>query len=410
MAVSTSRSGRKTELQLTKLRREQREISPDRTVIWTEPRNAKLKRVPVLYYLSRNGQLEHPHFMEVPLSSPQGLLLRDVINRLNVLRGKGMASMYSWSCKRCYKSGFVWHDLSENDFIYPAHGQEYVLKGSELPENALLDTGSPSPRQQPPPPPSILLPPESQRTGSDDLDYPRAADRRRRNQSCSSIDFEYNVYKDESSGRSAAADASTQTDDNRRRRHRPPAEIVEEENGKEPHRDEIEISPPPSDSSPETLEILMKADRRMALQPANSHHHDHINIQRCRSSVLMQLISCGSISFRDCGAGQGMGLMGQYKMKVARGGGSAECGRGKLEEKEYFSGSLVETKKEEFPALKRSTSYNADRSPHLELTEKETGGVRAKCIPRKPKAQSSTRKEGIADISCSISTFNGCTK
>lgn len=34
--------------------------------------------------------------------------------------------------RRSYKSGFVWHDLSENDFIYPAHGQEYILKGSEL--------------------------------------------------------------------------------------------------------------------------------------------------------------------------------------------------------------------------------------------------------------------------------------
>ncbi|KAF9614617.1 hypothetical protein IFM89_019594 [Coptis chinensis] len=31
-----------------------------------------------------------------------------------------------------YKNGFVWHDLSENDYIYPVHGQEYVLKGSEL--------------------------------------------------------------------------------------------------------------------------------------------------------------------------------------------------------------------------------------------------------------------------------------
>lgn len=34
------------------------------------------QKVPVIYYLSRNGQLEHPHFMEVPLSSPQGLCLK----------------------------------------------------------------------------------------------------------------------------------------------------------------------------------------------------------------------------------------------------------------------------------------------------------------------------------------------
>ena len=33
---------------------------------------------------------------------------------------------------RSYKNGFVWHDLCEDDLIHPAHGNEYVLKGSEL--------------------------------------------------------------------------------------------------------------------------------------------------------------------------------------------------------------------------------------------------------------------------------------
>jgi len=33
---------------------------------------------------------------------------------------------------RSYKNGFVWHDLCEDDIILPAHGSEYVLKGSEL--------------------------------------------------------------------------------------------------------------------------------------------------------------------------------------------------------------------------------------------------------------------------------------
>lgn len=54
------------------------------------------------------------------------------MERLNEVRGKGMASMYSWSCKRSYKNGFVWHDLSEDDLILPANDNEYVLKGSEL--------------------------------------------------------------------------------------------------------------------------------------------------------------------------------------------------------------------------------------------------------------------------------------
>lgn len=33
---------------------------------------------------------------------------------------------------RSYKNGYVWHDLCEDDIILPAHGNEYVLKGSEL--------------------------------------------------------------------------------------------------------------------------------------------------------------------------------------------------------------------------------------------------------------------------------------
>lgn len=76
MAVA-SRGRSATELQVpTKWR--DREASPDRAKVWTEPKlkPAEKKSVPVVYYLSRNGQLEHPHFMEVPLSSPEGLHLR----------------------------------------------------------------------------------------------------------------------------------------------------------------------------------------------------------------------------------------------------------------------------------------------------------------------------------------------
>ncbi|KAK2997142.1 hypothetical protein RJ639_025863, partial [Escallonia herrerae] len=78
------------------------ETSPERTKVWTEPPNKHKpdRKVPIVYYLSRNGQLEHPHFIEVPLSpSSDGLYLSDVISRLNTLRGKGMATMYSWSSK-----------------------------------------------------------------------------------------------------------------------------------------------------------------------------------------------------------------------------------------------------------------------------------------------------------------------
>lgn len=239
--------------------------------------------------------------------------------------------------------------MSENDLIYPAHGHEYILKGSELPENDI-----------PPPPPET-------QTAAAAADH--QAERPRRNQSCSSIDFEYNVYKPESSNKSA--DVSTQTDDNRRRRRcTQPPDIMEQDDDRELYRVVIEVSTPPSDSSPETLGTLMKAggavrgrsEAAAAAAAASSSSHRHQNIQRCKSSVLMQLISCGSMPFKDCGAGGGQhGLIGQHRMRGPRGRGTAESGRVKLEDKKYFSGSFVETKKREFPALKRSNSYNADR-------------------------------------------------
>ncbi|KAM7522235.1 hypothetical protein LguiA_012137 [Lonicera macranthoides] len=434
MAVNY-RAGKANDLQIPKKWKD-RETSPERNKVWTEPPNKHKtdRKVPVVYYLSRNGQLEHPHFMEVPLSS-DGLYLSDVINRLNLLRGKGMASLYSWSSKRSYKNGFVWHDLVENDFIYPAHGQEYVLKGSELLDGALI-----SKPVEPISSSFRLSSPDNQKS-AEDSDSPVIT--RRRNQSWSAIDLhEYKVYKAESPAESAgraAADASTQTDDKRRRRRA--IREIEEENNKEKieerYRNEStelsrdEISPPPSDSSPETLESLMKADGRLVIRSGEVNDEPPLTNQQVgrmkASSVLMQLISCGSISFRDCGPGYGkdhpgLSLISQYKGRLTR-GGSDQVGKGvekgivenpslggriKAEEKEYFSGSLIETKKDEFPALKRSSSYNADRSSHMdmEVRVKEREGVRTNCIPRKLKSQS-TKDEGKNDaISGSCSNQN----
>ncbi|KAJ0857491.1 hypothetical protein HanRHA438_Chr13g0590861 [Helianthus annuus] len=132
------------------------QLSPDRAKVWKEKSRKYQQRVPelemerksrkvaVVYYLCKNRQLEHPHFIEVSLTSSEGLFLRDVIEKLNGLRGSGMASMYSWSCKRSYKNGFVWHDLCEDDLVIPVNGDEYVLKGSELVEESNLDGFAPS--------------------------------------------------------------------------------------------------------------------------------------------------------------------------------------------------------------------------------------------------------------------------
>lgn len=295
----------------------------------------------------------------------------------------------------------MWHDLTENDFIYPAHDQEYVLKGSELLESAL-----------PSQPDEIACSnsrnpvPEIQKT-REDSEFPPVA--RRRNQSWSSSDFhEYLVYKAESPGEllgRSGADASTQTEDKRLRRKA--MRIVEEEDElredrtiepvcKEPAEVEHspnqstelnrgEISPPLSNSSSETLETLMKADGKVVLRPDTISEDPTANTQSSGKSkapsVLMQLLYCGSMSFKHCrpvyGKENGFSLNSQYKSLLPRGRcsnqavkdvespmaeyhGSEE--RIKLEDKEYFSGSLIEMKKKEkFPALKRSSSYSVER-------------------------------------------------
>jgi hypothetical protein len=64
-----------------------RQVSPDRAKVWTEksPKYQQNLKVAVIYYLCRNRQLEHPHFMEVPLSSPDGLYLRGTkLKRKNI--------------------------------------------------------------------------------------------------------------------------------------------------------------------------------------------------------------------------------------------------------------------------------------------------------------------------------------
>jgi len=43
-----------------------------------------------------------------------------------------ISSLLCRSLARSYKNGFVWHDLSDDDLVFPSQGNEYILKGSEL--------------------------------------------------------------------------------------------------------------------------------------------------------------------------------------------------------------------------------------------------------------------------------------
>ncbi|CAN4126114.1 unnamed protein product [Withania somnifera] len=93
----------------------------------------EVRRLDIIYFLSRKGRIEHPHLIRVHHFSRNGIRLRDVKRWLGELRGKDMPESFAWSYKRKYKTGYVWQDLLDEDLITPISDNEYVLKGSEIP-------------------------------------------------------------------------------------------------------------------------------------------------------------------------------------------------------------------------------------------------------------------------------------
>ncbi|GMH10933.1 hypothetical protein Nepgr_012774 [Nepenthes gracilis] len=439
-----------------------RQVSPERAKVWTEksPKYVQNRKVPVVYYLCSNRQLEHPHFIEVPLTSPEGLYLRDVIERLNILRGRGMDSMYSWSCKRSYKNGFVWHDLCKDDLIVPAHGNEYVLKGSEILEDSYSGRYSPAAAfrvqnvKQLPEPPSSRSQEEtssssslngkgtkhhlqdevspSQRSGSSGV----SPESRVGNPSSwgGSLSLtEYKVYNNE-----GAADAATQTEESvgKEKSRETCTRGVSTDDGsldgerygdfhnniqQSKQNSQIcrnSISTPlssPSESSSgrktETLESLITADANKfyssrILEEEDVQMPSHTKLKA--SSLLMQLISCGSISVKD----HIFGLIPTYRPTFSHLQfpsplystsvmlGELDClSENKrlvdlnLKDKDYFSGSLIETKMlkdggDGCTSLNQFSSYNADRTSKQlgSADHQETPSARSRCIPQSIKA------------------------
>lgn len=481
--------------------------SPGRTKVWVEPPgkshhqtparslpppsppapSVAAKRVSVVYYLCRNRHLEHPHLIEVPLAAPEeGLYLRDVINRLNVLRGKGMPSKYSWSCKRSYKNGFVWHDLSDDDLVLPAQGNEYILKGSEL-----LDGSPPPDRQQngvsnpkveglkpckeespqsrgsqegcsssssssalgkeisPPPATrrpqqqaqSAVLPSSSASTNHEDDLCPTAHSGSSGNQSPEPAGRNAPLSEASSPGPSeyrvcrpiGAQDAATQTDDSERDVAKTHTCVVGvsmdttlDAEIQECHQRSSLLSPKVpkivqespalcfSDASPgvrvETLESLIRAEacRRSCFRTLEEEHMlGPIGVKLKPANLLMQLITCGSISVKEH---RGFGFIPTYRPRFTqvefpssvfstpvalRHLDKIPCNTRTIgmraPESERFSGSLVETKMQDesrrgISSLKRSSSYDEDRvyrAAHSKSdTESSCESGSFRCLPQ----------------------------
>ena len=137
----------------------------------------------------------------------------------------------------------------------------------------------------------------------------------------------------------------------------------------------------------ETLESLIRADARKMNSFRVLEEEEEVSVptgpKLRATNVLMQLITCGSLTVKDH---HSFGLVPTYKTRFSRMkfpspmfAGSMVLGELdclsenprfmglRMEDKEYFSGSLIETKKhkeeieEGVATLKRSSSYNADR-------------------------------------------------
>ncbi|KAF8404555.1 hypothetical protein HHK36_009442 [Tetracentron sinense] len=390
--------------------RRSRETSPDRARVYVQPRLKPFRKVQILYYLCRNGQLEHPHFMEVSYLANQQLRLKDVIDRLTVLRGKGMPSLFSWSCKRSYKNGYVWNDLAENDVIYPAEGAEYVLKGSELLEGCAerFQQLQVSSRQQNPEP---IFHPKRKLLVSHRQREPEVDDMR-----------------GEEEEEEKVSDSSSNTPYSRFSRGVSTEEIEEHETHPKTKNNPSELtlddaSPPSTSStiSDKTHEINGNSQRFEDCDPTTEPIMP-------RNSVLLQLISCASsvgIKGRNAqllkhpsntSARKSSSLHKGVLCKTATKMIDADeinymsenprFGNPQSEEKEYFSGSIVESMKEDRvtpePTLKKSSSYNEERSSKAGLGEAaeekekekkvEEKGVKGKCIPRMKSCAKQSRK------------------
>ncbi|KAI4345217.1 hypothetical protein L6164_012359 [Bauhinia variegata] len=414
------------------LSRRSRDTSPDSAKICRVQQKVKpLKKVQVVYYLSRNGLLEHPHYMEITLSPNQPLRLKDVLDRLIALRGSGMPLLYSWSCKRSYKSGYVWYDLSADDVIHPAEGAEYVLKGSQLlqPCSERFQQLHVSSRQ------ISNQDPNSESKRKTMMKYSCSPQREAEEfEEYEEQDEDYEDYAEKTCYTSSTTSTtphsrcsrgvSTDELDEEHDNIGPQNQVVNNVNPTTKVTVEESLSlpappPPLTDSNNSASKRFQDGDSVSGLAPS-------------RNSVLLQLIACGSsavckaknapcmsnVMRKSAGNSNGNNVNRNAKLSVSEVdmikyiSENPRFGNLQSEEKEYFSGSLVESINEERavsqlqPVLNKSSSYNERRSSIKDVgidevkeeaeTEKKGSGVKGKCIPRKKscalESKKSTRK------------------
>ncbi|RWW09235.1 hypothetical protein GW17_00027283, partial [Ensete ventricosum] len=296
-----------------RMRRHAQAVSPERTKVWAEPppkhhrSQQQGRKVPVVYYLCRNRHLDQPHSIDVPLSSPEGLYLRDRDNH-------GVS------------------DVKTQNPKHPPQETPICCKGQETscssPSKAVVinEAKLPAPSSTQPPPPCIHeneLSPSTRGSGSSKNFSPEPGGRTGPSLvTVSPKPSDYRICKT-----FQAQDASTQTDNEEQRRKEgsnsrvigvspddrlPEIWYGESQNeqtmclNEEPEIVKVESSPPtfasvPSSSCGKTnsLESLIREEANKRNYLRNMEAEDVFVPTGPKSkatNMLIHLITCGSIS------------------------------------------------------------------------------------------------------------------
>ncbi|XVE86748.1 hypothetical protein DITRI_Ditri18aG0058500 [Diplodiscus trichospermus] len=412
-----------------------RETSPDRAQVCAQRKVVKvMRKVQVVYYLTRNGQLEHPHYMEVTHLLKQPLRLRDVTERLTALRGKGMPSLYSWSCKRSYKNGYVWNDLAENDIIPPSEGAEYVLKGSELVNGfserlQQLQISNRGPQFKEPDlhakqkSPTLTL---TQHRGAQEAERTAYREQAFEEEEEEEEEEEYELDEEKTSY------TSSTTSHSRCSRGVSTDELEDQETNCQGPQKAISETAQQDPSSLLSTSSILSEKQNQSKNSSSKRFEDGDPVASVsaasRNSVLLQLIACGNLATNKAKNVPTMkqqvvapnnvmkksenlhrGVLCKSAVKVAEDDQMIICmsenprfGNLQAEEKEYFSGSIVESMNSENRivadqrALKKSNSYNEERGSKAGLgetveEEKKDKTAKGKCIPRKKSSKQSRK-------------------
>nr|XP_043608445.1 protein SOSEKI 2 [Erigeron canadensis] len=337
---------------------------PSKSITMVKP---TFKKVQVVYYISKNGQLEHPHIVEVTHLVHHQLKLKDVLERLSVLRGRGMPSLYSWSCKRMYKNGYVWNDLGENDVICPSEGDEYVLKASQLvfhsPDKHILGES-----HMAVPKPKRVTPKQHTEFSEEELDFEEKR-----------INFTNN-----SSNHSKISTTLSPPSP-------PPSTTSGESNPTSKRFEDGDPYPPLSRNS--LLFQLMACGGSIGFKGKPDHNNNNNQLQP-HNAAGARKSSCSSSS--SLHKGVLCKAAAAVEDEICCMSENPRFGNLQAEEREYFSGSIVETMTTEDrvqvePILTKSSSYKEERRAKVtilmadeeEEEMKKEKSVAGKCIPNR---------------------------